>query len=183
MLELDTALWPIEKSVGSIGLSLRRADLTLLQVDAIVHYAREDLNLSAGRGRLIRMRGGPAVETELKAIGRVAMGSAVATSGGKLRAARIIHACGPAFREPQLEEKYRRCMYSAIFLADALRVKTLAFPPMGAGFYGIPLGSCAEWMMSAIKTAAGAGTQLKTIILCVMDRREYGAFKEALKIP
>lgn len=178
MLELDTSLWPLEKTIGDTAISLRYGDLTLLEVDAIVHYARGDLALRAGFGRLIRARGGRVVEEELEAAGSVEMGKAISTSGGNLRCRHIIHVCGPKFQEPEFEGKYHQAIYSAVFLADAIGARTVAFPAMGAGFYGVPLTECAGWMVSSLKTALAAGTRLERVILCAMDRREFEAFRK-----
>ena len=156
-------------------LRLVQGDLTAMAVDAIVFYAREDLELGSGYGTAIQSRAGAAVKEALKKIGRVAMSQAVITTAGGLKAGHIIHAVGPKFQEADTERKLRETMLAALRLADAEKVKTLAFPAMGAGFYGVPLEICARVMTETIR--GFAGNSLEEITICAVDRRELKAFE------
>ncbi|MCW5977158.1 MAG: macro domain-containing protein [Bryobacteraceae bacterium] len=168
---------PIEKTIHRSALRLERGDLTQLEVDAIVFYAKETLELGSGFGGAIHARGGETIKKELAALGPVAVGEAVTTTAGRLPAKWIVHACGPKFQEPDMEAKLRRCMLSALRAAEERGAKTIAFPPMGAGFYGVPLERCARAMLEAIREFLAAGGALEAIVVCVADRREYGAFR------
>lgn len=156
---------------------LEQGDLTALPVEAIVYYAREDLQLGSGFGTAIQARGGDAVRKELEKIGRVAMGEAVVTTGGNLAASRIIHACGPKFQEPDTPRKLRDCIWSALKAAGENGIKSVAFPPMGAGFYGVPLDLCARVMVETIREFLAAPSSLEEVIICVIDKREFAAFR------
>ena len=180
MSELVTEPRPVEKTIGKTVVRLQCGDITRLAVDAIVYYAREDLSLGPGYGRAIESRGGPSILAELQGL-RVGIGLAVCTTAGNLPAKYIIHACGPKFNEPGTPEKLWRCMYAAMFLADSRGMKSIAFPPMGAGFYGVPLATCVAAMLVAIKTELRGGTRLKEIVICVTDHREFEAFRVALE--
>jgi O-acetyl-ADP-ribose deacetylase (regulator of RNase III) len=158
-----------------VNLRLVQGDLTAMPVDAIVFYAREDLELGSGHGTAIQSRGGAAVKEALKKLGRVAMSQAVITSGGGLKPGRIIHAVGPKFQEADTERKLRETMLAALRLADAEKLKTLAFPAMGAGFYGVPLEMCARVMTETIR--GFEGNSLKEVVICAVDRRELKAFE------
>jgi O-acetyl-ADP-ribose deacetylase (regulator of RNase III) len=178
-LILDTA--PIEKKIHRTVLRLQKGDLTALPVDAFVYYAREDLALGSGYGTAIQLRGGDAIKKELGALDTIRMGESVVTTAGRLKAKKIIHACGPKFHEPGLKEKLRDCMFSALTVADRNGFKTLAFPPMGAGFYGVPLPLCASVMLDAVRDFAQKETSLEEIIICVVDRREFAAFRDGIE--
>ncbi len=170
---------PVQTKLGKTIVELIKDDLTALPVDAFVFYAREDLALGSGYGNAIQQRGGAAVKKELDAIGSVGMGEAVITSAGAMKARYIIHACGPKFHEPDLEAKLRRTMRSALELADRHALKTVAFPPMGYGFYGVPLELCATVMLEEIAAfVKDRDTSLEKIIICVTDKREYDAWKD-----
>jgi len=95
-------------SVHQSLVRLVRADITAFEVEAIVFYARPDLALGSGFGSAIARRGGGAIKQALDAIGQVAVTEAVVTTGGTLKAGRIVHAVGPAFQEPDLEKKLAR---------------------------------------------------------------------------
>ncbi len=171
---------PVIKTVNRVTLILQQGDLTALPVDAFVFYAREDLALGSGFGTAIQVRGGDAIKKELEALGSISMGEAVSTTAGKLKAKKIIHACGPKFHEPDQERKLRDCMHSALTLADRSGFKTLALPAMGAGFYGVPLPLCANVMVEAIRDFARNASSLEEITICVVDQREYAPFKDRI---
>ena len=167
----------VDKKINRTVLRLHRDDLTALAVDAVVFYAREDLQLGSGYGGAIQARGGAAVKQELEKIPGIKMGEAVVTTAGNLNAEYIIHACGPKFQKPETERKLRECMKSALTQADVKRFRTVAFPPMGAGFYGVPLNLCARVMLEVINDFAQSETSLEEIIICVIDQRDFEAFR------
>jgi O-acetyl-ADP-ribose deacetylase (regulator of RNase III) len=170
-----------EKKVNKTLVRLQRGDLTALKVDAFVFYARENLQLGAGFGTAIQVRGGDAVKKELEKIGSLQMGEAAITTAGNMQARFIIHACGPKFQEPDAESKLRRCVLAALKLADEQGLKSLAFPPLGAGFYGVPLEVCSTLMLEVIKGFLQANTSVEEIVICVIDKREFNAFKDKLE--
>ena len=154
---------------------------TKYPVDAFVFYAREDLELGSGYGTAIQSRGGVAIRKELDDIGSVKMGEAVITGAGGMNANHIIHACGPKFQEEGLEEKLRKCVDSTLKLADASGLKSLAFPPMGCGFYGVPLDLSAAVMLDCIKSFLGTASTLAEVIICVIDYRDYAPFEKKMR--
>jgi len=170
-----------EKQVNKTLVRLQRGDLTALKVDAFVFYARENLQLGAGFGTAIQVRGGDAVKKELEKIGSLRMSEAAITTAGNMQARFIIHACGPKFQEPDAEGKLRRCVLAALKLAEEKGLKSLAFPPMGAGFYGVPLEVCSTLMLEVIKGFLQANTSLEEIVICVIDKREFNAFKDKVE--
>ncbi len=180
MAEVLVETAPLIRKVNRVALILQQGDLTALPVDAFVFYAREDLVLASGYGTAIQVRGGDTIKKELEAIGSIRTGEAVTTTAGKLKARKIIHACGPKFHEPDQERKLRDCMRSALSLADHSGFKTLAFPALGAGFYGVALPLCANVIVEAIRDFARNATSLQEITICVVDQREYAAFKHRI---
>jgi O-acetyl-ADP-ribose deacetylase (regulator of RNase III) len=57
-------------------------------------------------------------------------------------------------------------------------VATLAFPPMGTGFYGIPLDLSAKVMLETIRAHLNSGqSSVKEIQICLMDSREFPPFE------
>jgi O-acetyl-ADP-ribose deacetylase (regulator of RNase III) len=175
------ACTPIAVKVGKSVIRLRHGDLTALPVDAFVFYAREDLELGSGYGTAIQVRGGASIKKELEKIGRIKMGEAVITGAGNMNARHIIHACGPKFQEADMEEKLRQCMKSSLRVAEEAGIKTLAYPPMGAGFYGVSLEMAAKVMLDCIKSFLERGSSLEEVIICVIDYRDYVPFKKKME--
>ena len=159
-------------------IEILRTDLTELDIDAIVYYARPDLELGSGFGTAISIRGGPSIKEELDGKGPVETGEVVVTSAGKLKSRHIIHAVGPRFLEPDLEQKLRKTVLNCLEAAEKAGARSIGFPPMGTGFYGIPLDLSARVMIEAIEAYIEDNHQLERIAICVLDSRELEPFKQ-----
>jgi O-acetyl-ADP-ribose deacetylase (regulator of RNase III) len=155
---------------------LIKGDITVLDVDAFVFYAQSNLALGSGFGTAISARGGPTIQKELEALAPVATGEAVVTAAGKLKARHIVHAVGPRFQEENTEGKLRTTMRSTLRRAEEARVKTLALPAMGAGYYGIDSGLCARVMLEEIKRHLEGETGIEEVVICVLDTAQHQAF-------
>ena len=69
-------------------------------------------------------------------------------------------------------------MENALKIASEKGIEKIAFPPMGTGFYGVSLKTCAQVMLKSIKKHISQKSSLKEIVICVLDNREYKAFQE-----
>ena len=172
---------PDELKVNQSVIRLTTGFIIDLNVDAIVYYARPDLDLGSGFGAAITTKGGPKVQEELKKIGGINPTEAVLTPGGNLRARYIIHAAGPRFQEENLEEKLRATTLNALRRAEENKIQSLAFPAMGAGFYGIPLEVCARVTLETAKKFLENSESLEEVTFCLRDSHEYKTFQEQLK--
>jgi O-acetyl-ADP-ribose deacetylase (regulator of RNase III) len=161
-------------------VQLIKGDITDLDVEAFVFYAQHDLTLGAGFGNAIAVRGGPSVQKELEGLGPLDTGDAVVTGAGKMKAKHIIHAVGPRFREEDIPGKLRTTMQNALKLANENRFEQVAFPAMGAGYYGVPADVSAGVMFGMIKAHLEGETSIREIIICVLDTPQYEAFQARL---
>ena len=84
---------------------------------------------------------------------------------------------GPRFQEEDTEGKLRTTMLNCLAAAEEKGIERIAFPAMGAGFYGVPLDVCAKVMVETIKGHLQGETKIKEAIICVIDSREYGPFQ------
>lgn len=169
-----------ELKINDKVIRLVKHDVTDLEVEAFVYYAREDLILGSGWGGAIAVRGGPEVQKELEELAPLGLTEAVVSGAGKMKASYIVHAVGPKFQEAETEAKLRATMLNALKAADAKGIKQIAFPPMGAGFYTIPLDVCAEVTMTVAMAYLQGQTGIEEVIFCLMDNREYKPFAERL---
>jgi len=170
-----------EKQLNGKTIRLMKGDVTDLEVDAFAFYAAEDLSLGSGYGTAIAVRGGPKIQEELNGRGPLPVGEAVLTGAGEMKARYIIHAVGPKFQEEDEETKLRKTMVSALKCAEEKGLKRVAFPPMGTGFYGIPVERCAQVMLSTIRERLNGQSPLEEVIVCVRDTREIGPFSSQLE--
>jgi len=147
---------------------LVREDITQLEVDAFVFYAQPDLALGSGFGGAIGVRGGASIQKELNELvtdGPIPMWEAVVTEAGKLSADLIIHAVGPRFREDDIEEKLLKTMRNTLLRAEERGVKTLA---------------SARVMLDALKGHLSGSTQIREVVISVLDHPQFNAFESAL---
>ena len=156
-------------------------DITDLDIEAFVYYATSDLRLGAGYGNSISMRGGPSIKEELEKVEELNIGDVYISKAGEMKADYIIHAVGPKFQEEDTEAKLKTTMMNCMKQAEKKGIKKMAFPPMGAGFYGIPLPMCAEIMLQSIKEYLEGETKIEEIVVTTLDTREYTPFREALQ--
>jgi O-acetyl-ADP-ribose deacetylase (regulator of RNase III) len=172
---------PDELKVKNKLIRLMIGDITDLEIEALVYYARPDLVLGSGFGGAISVRGGPKIQEELKKFGKIETGEAVISSGGNLKAKSIIHGVGPRFQEEDTEGKLRQTTLNVLRKAEEKGIKKLAFPAMGVGFYGIPLDLCARTTLGVVKKHLEGQSGLEEVIFCLRDSWEFKPFHEQLK--
>jgi O-acetyl-ADP-ribose deacetylase (regulator of RNase III) len=176
-------LW--ERPVGAGRLVLQRADITTLDVDAVVNAANSALAGGGGvDGAIHRAAGHDDLQRELheRYPQGCPTGSAVITSGHRLRARYIVHAVGPRWRggnhgEPDL---LRSAYRSAFALAAEHGCTSVAAPSISTGIYGFPIELAAP---IAIEEAAAAlrreGTPLREIRFALFSDRDFDVFRRA----
>ena len=155
-------------------------DITDIEIDSFVYYAQSNLKLGSGFGTAITLRGGPSVQEELDKIGELQTTEAVVTEAGNMKAKSIIHAVGPGFQEENIEDKLKTTIANSLKKAEAKGIASIAFPPMGAGFYGVPLNISADITLESIADYLSGDTRIKEVVVCLLDNREYKPFQEKL---
>ena len=84
-------------TIRRTAVRLVQDDITNLEIESFVFYARPDLKLGSGFGTAISVRGGPTIQEELNTLGERTVTDVVLTAAGELRAQSIVHAVGPSF--------------------------------------------------------------------------------------
>lgn len=156
---------------------LLKEDITDIEIDAFVYYAQHDLQLGAGFGTAISARGGPSVQKELDGLGPLSTCDVVVTGAGNMKANFIIHAVGPRFQEDDIEGKLSTTMVNALQAAEGKGIERVAFPAMGAGYYGISPDVSARVMTEVLKEHLGGNICIKEVVICVLDTPQYNSFK------
>ncbi|HVE79869.1 MAG TPA: macro domain-containing protein [Gemmatimonadaceae bacterium] len=146
-----------------------RADITTLQVDAIVNAANSALRGGGGVDGAIHRAAGPALMEELHGFPGCPPGSAVITGGHALPARFVIHAVGPIWEGGGAGEHdlLRRAYESSFALAAAEpSVRTIAFPAISTGAYGFPKADAARIALGVMRRHEAA---FERIVACLFD--------------
>ncbi len=103
-----------------MNVEVVEGDITQLDVDAIANAANNELWMGAGVAGAIKRAGGAEIEREAMAKGPIEVGSAVATSGGELRAAHVVHGAVMGQDLRTTPELIGRTTTSCLVVADGL---------------------------------------------------------------
>jgi len=172
--------------MNNTQLDLVEGDITELDVEAIVNPANTKLLLGGGVAGTIKRRGGPTIQEECNRIGGTAVGTAVMTGGGKLRAKHVIHAVGPKMGEGDEDKKLSSAVRACLALADRHGLKSIAMPAISTGAFGFPIDRAARIILTEIQRYLQGGTKLLRVVVVlygedawkVIAREMRGGFRK-----
>jgi O-acetyl-ADP-ribose deacetylase len=161
-----------------LQLEVREGDIAAVRADAIANAANDHLWMGAGVAGALKRAGGDEIEREAMALGPIELGTAVATSAGRLPARYVIHGAvmGQDLRTDG--ELVRRTTRSCLVLADELGCRSLALPAFGTGVGGFGLAECARIMVDAARSFEPQA--LERVVFAVYGADAYDAFSAEL---
>jgi O-acetyl-ADP-ribose deacetylase (regulator of RNase III) len=156
-------------------------DITTLAVDAIANAANTRLLHGGGVAGAIARAAGPELDAESRAAAPVALGAAVATTGGALPARWVIHAATMELGGPTSAQIIRDCTAATLACADELGARSLALVAFGTGVGGFPLAEAARIEVEEVRRHLVSGTSsLERVVFAVRGSDAVAAFTEAL---
>jgi O-acetyl-ADP-ribose deacetylase (regulator of RNase III) len=155
--------------IGATQLEIVVADITTLDVETIVNAANSALLGGGGVDGAIHRAAGPDLLAECCALGGCETGSAKITRGHRLKAKHIIHAVGPVWQGGGSDEDVllAGCYRSALDLAAAHAIASIAFPAISTGIYRFPADRAARIAVgTVVSEVASAPRGITRVVYC-----------------
>ena len=172
---------------GDRELVIKVADLLTSPVDVIVNPANGALSHGGGVAGQIAQQGGDVIQDEsdlfIKEHGVLESGMVAFTSAGHLSYDAVIHAVGPKMGEGDEQRKIQLAVSRSLQLCDMHDWKSIAFPAISAGIFGVPIEISERAFFRAITSYWDARMDIspEKVIICLTEKNFHSflhAFRE-----
>ena len=156
------------------------ADITTLEVDAIVNAANASLLGGGGVDGAIHTAAGPVLLDYCRTLDGCRTGEAKLTPGFDLPARRIIHTVGPVWKEGGHYEQplLKACYQNSFDVALQNDVRSIAFPAISTGVYGYPKRQATEIAVAVMREYED---RFERIIACCFSEEDVALYREVLQ--
>lgn len=159
-----------------------RADITTLQIDAIVNAANSSLLGGGGVDGAIHRAAGPELLQECRLLRGCKTGHAKITRGYRLPAKHVIHTVGPIWHggghgEAEL---LASCYHSSLELAALNGIATIAFPAISTGVYGYPIEAATEIAVATVREATANHANIREVTFCCFSANDLAIYEQVL---
>jgi O-acetyl-ADP-ribose deacetylase len=169
-------------AIGTTQLDIVVADITTLDVGAIVNAANRSLRGGGGVDGAIHRAAGPELLAECETLGGCETGSAKITRGYRLKARHVIHAVGPVWSGGGQGEDalLAGCYRTALDLAAENALTSLAYPAISTGIYRFPPDLAARIAVGTVASEIAAHPRgIERVVFCCFAPASAAHHKEA----
>lgn len=159
-----------------------QADITTVQVDAIVNAANRSLLGGGGVDGAIHCAAGPELLEACRALGGCEVGDAKITPGFRLPARFVIHTVGPVWYGGNSGEadKLASCYRRSLEVAQEHGVKTIAFPAISTGVYGYPIGTATRIAVRTVAAFLSEHGNEPDVTFCCFSKHDLAVYEKVL---
>lgn len=163
-------------------MQIVEADITTLEVDAIVNAANSGLRGGGGVDGAIHRAAGPRLMEACRAIGGCPTGEARITPGFDLPAKFVIHAVGPVWHGGGSgeDDKLAGCYRQSLALAAENGCRSIAFPAISTGVYGFPADRAARIAVRTVAEVLTGSDAFDRVLFCCFGAASRSAHETAL---
>jgi O-acetyl-ADP-ribose deacetylase (regulator of RNase III) len=156
------------------------ADITTLEVDAIVNAANASLLGGGGVDGAIHAAAGPVLLDYCRTLDGCRSGEAKLTPGFDLPARRIIHTVGPVWKGGGHYEQplLKACYQNSFDVALQNDVRSIAFPAISTGVYGYPKRQATEIAVAVMREYED---RFEQIIACCFSEEDAALYRAVLQ--